>query len=121
MRGLRRVASPLLHCEVTAQEGADAGERGIRVVEDLGESLVGAMLLEAGLAEITFEKVADRAGASKMTLYKWWSSPGSLAFEAYFTAVEDTSRSPTPATSSATSPPSSTPSSACSPNHPPDP
>lgn len=24
-----------------------------------------------------------------MTLYKWWASPGALAFEAYFTTVED--------------------------------
>ncbi len=25
-----------------------------------------------------------------MTLYKWWASPGSLAFEAYFSALEET-------------------------------
>ncbi|MFF7360511.1 TetR/AcrR family transcriptional regulator C-terminal ligand-binding domain-containing protein [Streptomyces sp. NPDC008125] len=50
----------------------------------------GAMLFEAGLPGITFEKVAARAGASKMTLYKWWPSPGALAFEAYFSAVEST-------------------------------
>ncbi|MFC1401171.1 MULTISPECIES: TetR/AcrR family transcriptional regulator [Streptacidiphilus] len=49
-----------------------------------------AMLFEGGLASITFEKVAARAGASKMTLYKWWPSPGALAFEAYFSAVEET-------------------------------
>lgn len=48
------------------------------------------MLFESGLASITFEKVAARAGASKMTLYKWWPSPGALAFEAYFSAVEET-------------------------------
>ncbi len=48
----------------------------------------GAMLFESGLAGLTFDKVAQRAGVSKMTLYKWWPSPGALAFEAYFTAVE---------------------------------
>ncbi|GGF30360.1 TetR family transcriptional regulator [Subtercola lobariae] len=47
-------------------------------------------LFEHGLAGVTFEKVALRAGASKMTLYKWWPTPGSLAFEAYFHAVEET-------------------------------
>ena len=30
------------------------------------------------------------SGSSKMTLYKWWPSPGALALEAYFTAVEAT-------------------------------
>lgn len=46
------------------------------------------LLLEDGLAAITFEKVASRANASKTTLYKWWSSPGALALEAYFAAVK---------------------------------
>ncbi|WP_078862138.1 TetR-like C-terminal domain-containing protein [Streptomyces sp. NRRL F-5123] len=49
-----------------------------------------AMLRESGLRDITFEKVAARAGASKMTLYKWWPSPGALAFDAYFAATEET-------------------------------
>lgn len=50
----------------------------------------GALLFEGGLTEVTFEKVAARAGSSKMTLYKWWPSPGALALEAYFAAVEAT-------------------------------
>lgn len=50
----------------------------------------GTMLLENGLRDITFEKVAARAGASKMTLYKWWPSPGALALDAYFAATEQT-------------------------------
>ena len=48
----------------------------------------GELLFEAGLADVTFEKVAVRAGTSKMTLYKWWPSPGALALDAYFAAVE---------------------------------
>jgi AcrR family transcriptional regulator len=46
------------------------------------------LLFEGGLPAVTFDKVAARAGASKTTLYKWWPSPGSLALEAYFAAVE---------------------------------
>ncbi|WP_405458880.1 TetR/AcrR family transcriptional regulator [Streptomyces sp. NBC_00101] len=67
--------------------------RGRRPAAQVREEVLeaaGAMLFDAGLAGITFEKVAARAGASKMTLYKWWSSPGALAFEAYFSAVEST-------------------------------
>ncbi|GIL27233.1 TetR/AcrR family transcriptional regulator [Actinocatenispora comari] len=50
----------------------------------------GELLFEHGLAAVTFEKVAARAGTSKMTLYKWWPSPGALALDGYFTAVEQT-------------------------------
>lgn len=45
----------------------------------------GRILLSEGLAAVTFARVADEAGSSKMTLYKWWPSPGALAAEAYFT------------------------------------
>ncbi len=48
----------------------------------------GEILFEVGLAGITFEKVAFRAGVSKTTLYKWWPSTGALALEGYFAAVE---------------------------------
>ena len=47
-------------------------------------------LFEAGLPAVTFEKVAARAGVSKMTLYKWWPSPGALALDAYARAVQPT-------------------------------
>ena len=45
----------------------------------------GRILLHDGLPAVTFDRVATEAGASKMTLYKWWPSPGALAAEAYFT------------------------------------
>jgi AcrR family transcriptional regulator len=50
----------------------------------------GALLFDSGLGAVTFDKVAASGAASKMTLYKWWPSPGSLALEAYFAAVEET-------------------------------
>jgi AcrR family transcriptional regulator len=46
------------------------------------------LLFDGGVATVTFDKVAARAGASKMTLYKWWPSPGVLALEAYFDSTE---------------------------------
>lgn len=45
----------------------------------------GHILLRDGMRAVTFDRVAAEAGASKMTLYKWWPSPGALAAEAYFT------------------------------------
>ena len=34
------------------------------------------LLFAEGMAAFTIEKVAQRSGASKMTIYKWWPSRG---------------------------------------------
>ncbi|WP_067677831.1 TetR/AcrR family transcriptional regulator [Nocardia miyunensis] len=67
--------------------------RGRRRAQDVRRATLAAasdLLFSQGIRSLTFEKVAARAGASKVTLYKWWPSPGALAFEAYFDAVQDT-------------------------------
>ncbi|EHR50606.1 transcriptional regulator [Saccharomonospora marina XMU15] len=48
----------------------------------------GHLLLREGLKAVTFDRVAREAGSSKVTLYKWWPSPGALAAEAYFAQSE---------------------------------
>jgi AcrR family transcriptional regulator len=66
--------------------------RGRRRAEDVRRAALAAttaLLFDEGVKGVTFEKVAARAGVSKMTLYRWWSTPGRLAFEAYFSALED--------------------------------
>ncbi|MEU6558540.1 TetR/AcrR family transcriptional regulator [Nocardia nova] len=50
----------------------------------------GALLLESGMGAFTIEAVAEKAGVSKTTLYKWWPSKGALALDGYFHAVEST-------------------------------
>jgi AcrR family transcriptional regulator len=67
--------------------------RGRRPAEDVRQAALAAaaeLLLSEGIRGVTFAKVAARAGISRMTLYKWWSSPGSLAFESYFSVFERT-------------------------------
>ncbi|KDN84654.1 TetR-like C-terminal domain-containing protein [Kitasatospora cheerisanensis] len=67
--------------------------RGRRRAEDVRRATLTAaaeLLLAEGVQAVTFAKVAAQAGVSKMTLYKWWPSPGALAFEAYFTAFRET-------------------------------
>ncbi len=67
--------------------------RGRRRAADVRRAVLAAaagLLFEAGLGEVTFDKVAARSGASKVTLYKWWPSPGALALEAYFAGTEQT-------------------------------
>ncbi len=50
----------------------------------------GRLVLSEGIAGLTFERVAQLAGVSRTTLYKWWPSPGALALDGYFHAVENT-------------------------------
>jgi uncharacterized protein (DUF2267 family) len=65
------------------------------VLRRSGDAAVGVEHLPVDPASRTGEErdafgdVLRSTGASKMTLYKWWASPGALAFEAYFTTVED--------------------------------
>lgn len=66
------------------------GRRRAEEVRRAALAATSALLFEEGIRSVTFEKVAARAGVSKMTLYKWWSSPGTLAFESYFSALEET-------------------------------
>jgi AcrR family transcriptional regulator len=42
------------------------------------------LLLEHGLNEISMDAVAERAGASKATIYRWWPSKELLALDALF-------------------------------------
>lgn len=67
--------------------------RGRRRAEDVRRATLAAaaeLLLAEGVHALTFSKVAARAGVSKMTLYKWWPSPGALAFDAYFDTFKGT-------------------------------
>lgn len=45
------------------------------------------ILTEKGFLGLTMEEVATRAGASKATVYRWWSSKGELLVDAFFTRV----------------------------------
>jgi AcrR family transcriptional regulator len=45
------------------------------------------LLFAEGMGAFTIEKVANRSGASKMTIYKWWPSKGALALDGYFHEV----------------------------------
>ena len=44
----------------------------------------GELLLEHGLQTISMDAVAERAGASKATIYRWWPSKELLALDALF-------------------------------------
>ena len=48
----------------------------------------GELLLERGLNSISMDEVAERAGASKATIYRWWPSKELLALDALFSQWE---------------------------------
>ncbi len=52
------------------------------------------LLVEGGLGAATMESIAARAGVSKVTIYKWWPSRGSVAIDAYFHRYRETSNFP---------------------------
>jgi AcrR family transcriptional regulator len=47
------------------------------------------LLLERGLAGASMDTVAERAGVSKATIYRWWPSKEILALEAVYRAWSD--------------------------------
>ncbi|EKQ56819.1 MULTISPECIES: TetR/AcrR family transcriptional regulator [unclassified Clostridium] len=45
------------------------------------------LLLENGFGAVTIEKIADRAGVSKATIYKWWPNKAAVVMDAFFDAA----------------------------------
>jgi AcrR family transcriptional regulator len=46
-----------------------------------------ALCRETGFARLTIEAIAERAGVSKKTIYRWWPSKGAVLLEAVFDAA----------------------------------
>lgn len=47
------------------------------------------LLLEIGFKAITVEGIAERAGVSKATIYKWWSGKAAVVLDGFFDATEE--------------------------------
>lgn len=53
------------------------------------------LLVEIGYAEMTMKNIAERAGVSRQTVYRWWSTKAEILFEATAAdAVEEMSTEP---------------------------
>ncbi len=57
------------------------------------------LLLETGLGSVTVEKIAERAGVSKATIYKWWPNKAAVIMDGYLYAASE--RLPVPDTGNA--------------------
>jgi AcrR family transcriptional regulator len=85
-----------------AEPAEDVPRRGRPRSEKARQAILEAtseLLLEYGLSSISMDTVAERAGASKATIYRWWPSKELLALDALFSEWE-TGRSETPDTGS---------------------
>jgi len=54
----------------------------------------GELMLEGGLTAATIQAIAARAGVSKATVYKWWSSPAEVALEGLLDQVKESMVTP---------------------------
>ncbi|MGO2749735.1 MAG: TetR/AcrR family transcriptional regulator [Pseudoclavibacter sp.] len=76
---------------VDAGDGRPRARRGRRPAGEVRSEVLEAtaeLLYAEGLRAVTFDRVAAKSGASKTTIYKWWSTPGALAAEAHFARSE---------------------------------
>jgi len=63
------------------QRGRPRSEKAHQAVLDAAADL----LLTHGLSEVSMDTVAERAGVSKATIYRWWPTKQSLALDALYT------------------------------------
>ncbi|CAH2715931.1 HTH-type transcriptional regulator AqdR [Neobacillus rhizosphaerae] len=45
------------------------------------------LLLENGFGSVTVEKIAERAGVSKATIYKWWTNKAAVVMDGFLSAA----------------------------------
>jgi AcrR family transcriptional regulator len=64
---------------VPAPRGRPRSERSHRAILNAANEI----LEERGLVDLTMDEVAQRAGVSKATIYRWWPTKGTLVFEAF--------------------------------------
>ena len=79
--------------ETAIDSKLEAPRRGRPRSDDTRQAILQAafeLLEEGGMARFTIEGVAERSGAAKTTIYRWWPSKGVLAMEAYYAEVAST-------------------------------
>ena len=67
---------------------AEAAPRGRPRSERAHKAILGAaaeLLLARGLSAVSMDAVAERAGVSKATIYRWWPTKETLALDALYT------------------------------------
>lgn len=69
------------HAKVGRPRSEQAREAVLHAVDDL--------LVESGYAAMSMKGIAERAGVSRQTVYRWWSTKAEILFEASATDAEE--------------------------------
>jgi AcrR family transcriptional regulator len=84
--------------EPRTSDGTGRGRPRSKQAEEAILAATAQLLEEKGFKALTIEDVAVRAGVGKATIYRWWQSKGTLAFDAF--SAEFLARQPLPDTGS---------------------
>jgi AcrR family transcriptional regulator len=68
----------------TKAEGPQRGRPRSQKAQQAILSAAAELLLERGLSAVSMDTVAERAGVSKATIYRWWPTKESLALDALY-------------------------------------
>jgi len=82
---------------VEQQQQVEQPRRGRPRSETARKGILGAtakLLLSQGLASVSMDEVAEHAGVSKATIYRWWPTKESLALEALLDEWDTSPSSP---------------------------
>ena len=74
----------------TRRRGRPRSRRTEKAILEAASEIVSS----SGLADLTIEGVAERAGVGKASIYRRWPSKGALAFDAVVDAILTTQRTP---------------------------
>jgi AcrR family transcriptional regulator len=70
---------------MTTTEGAQRGRPRSQQAHRAILAAAGELLLARGLSAVSMDAVAERAGVSKATIYRWWPTKETLALDALYT------------------------------------
>jgi len=74
-----------MDAEAAGGSGPERRRPGRRRSEDSRDAILQAatdLVVEQGYAAVSIEKIAQRAGVGKQTIYRWWPSKGDVLLEA---------------------------------------
>jgi AcrR family transcriptional regulator len=80
-QGSAEASPPSGEATAPAPRGRPRSEKAHKAVLDAAAEL----LLARGLSAVSMDAVAERAGVSKATIYRWWPTKETLALDALFT------------------------------------
>ena len=80
-KGSAEAPPPSGEATAPAPRGRPRSEKAHKAVLDAAAEL----LLARGLSAVSMDAVAERAGVSKATIYRWWPTKETLALDALFT------------------------------------